>query len=236
MTKTKKSNFILVLAAILFAALAALLIISPKTVVKADEPDTPVYSNYTQQEQFAVGAKLAGKLVVICGDYSELEPGDTIFLTENPDTYVVSPTAGVLYTFENSSMNPTVLNYLTSSEIAEISAATGIENISAAFVFPDVSDTGIPFTDISVSLIESNPGLEFYLFSYVATSGNNGGEQINPLPNETENKFDLSEWLHNAGENVSVWLGENVGISVTGGTVLIVGAVIIFLTFRRRRR
>lgn len=61
-------------------------------------------------------------------------------------------------------------------------------------------------------------------------------DETDPLPNVTESKFDFGEWLHNAGEDVSAWLGDNVGIATTGSTVLIIGAVIIAVILLRKRR
>ena len=62
----------------------------------------------------------------------------------------------------------------------------------------------------------------------------------NPTPTETntdeKKPFDLGEWLANAGDDVSAWLGDNVGIDTSGSTVLIVGAVIIVVILARRRR
>ena len=242
MTKTKKKNLILTLAALLLAAFAALLFIAPKSIVKADEPETPVLSNYTQQEQFTVGAKLAGKLVIICGDCSDIDPGNMFFKTETPEVFFVCPIDSVMYYAENGAFSPITVYNLTSSEIADVAARTETNNISFAFIVPDryVTETytEIDLTNITVTEIESNSGLDFYLFSYVETLGNDNGGETNGDDNiSEENKpFDLSEWLHNAGEDVSAWLGDNVGISVKGGTVLIVGAVIIILAFRRRRR
>ena len=48
--------------------------------------------------------------------------------------------------------------------------------------------------------------------------------------------FDLGEWFINAGEDVSTWINENVGVATTGSTVLIVGAIIIIIILARKRR
>lgn len=61
-------------------------------------------------------------------------------------------------------------------------------------------------------------------------------DETDPLPNVTESKFDFGEWLHNAGEDISAWLGDNVGIATTGSTVLIVAAVIIAVMLLKKRR
>ena len=61
-------------------------------------------------------------------------------------------------------------------------------------------------------------------------------ENITTMPNVTEYKFDFGEWLKNAGEDVSAWLGDNVGIATTGSTVLIVAAVIIAVMLLKKRR
>ena len=82
--------------------------------------------------------------------------------------------------------------------------------------------------------------------SYIGADGWSNYETIiQPIPvqennNETntdeKKPFDFGEWLKNAGEDVSAWLGENVGIATTGSTVLIIGAVIIAVMLLKKRR
>jgi len=52
--------------------------------------------------------------------------------------------------------------------------------------------------------------------------------------NEPENPT-LGDWITNAGDNVSVWLSDNVGLAITGSTVIAIAAVIIVVMILRRR-
>ena len=224
MTKINKKNLLLTFAALLCVVFAALMITVPKHTVKATEQTTTDYRIYNKQEDFIIGAEPAGKLLVISGDLGNI---NSLFCLYNPTVYW-DRVGNKLKAYDSGAiMQIQVFESLSTTEIAVITETTGIENISIAIIFPTTL-WGRDLTGSTIDVIVENR-VDYHLFA-------NDGEEINPLPNETENKFDLSEWLHNAGNDVSAWLGDNVGISVSGGTLLIVGGVILFFALRRRRR
>lgn len=51
-----------------------------------------------------------------------------------------------------------------------------------------------------------------------------------------ENKVGVGEWFENLGNTVADWLGEHTGLSITGSSVLIVGALIIVILIVSKKR
>ncbi len=211
MTKTKKRNIILTLAALLFAAFSALLFLAPKQA-KADETATiPVLSETEASEKLSEpqdNQMLKGKYLLIAADvetvhfvWGNLSKGDGVFAF----SWYIDGTAGdknIEYT--TIMYNGAEYEYLLFDDNAGYEAFTyHTNNNEGKTVY--ISDTELLFDEYGKPVEEKQP-------------------------------FDLGDWLKNAGNDVSAWLGDNVGISITGGTVLIIGAVIIFLVFRRRRR
>lgn len=64
-------------------------------------------------------------------------------------------------------------------------------------------------------------------------------QDFEPTPSEesgNNNPFDIGDWAQNTSNNISDWLGQNLGIATTGSTVLIIGiAIIAIMIFKRRR-
>ena len=118
-----------------------------------------------------------------------------------------------------------------------------------AYSFPESVTTinnqtiDLTTTEFAISVSESeSAGVYWYELSETPTEPTEPEQPDNPSDNPTEtdtngNKpFDLGAWLTQAGEDVSEWIGEIVGIATSGSTVLIVGAVIIVIVIARRRR
>lgn len=85
----------------------------------------------------------------------------------------------------------------------------------------------------------SSTALLFERYGQATEEPSTEPEQDEPSsePSTDEKKpFDLGEWFVNAGEDVSTWINENVGVKTTGSTVLIVGAIIIIIIVARKRR
>lgn len=266
MTKTKKNGLLLTLTAFMLAMISAALLfmIAPRRPAKADS-ETLDLTGWAV-EDFTVGTKMAGIYLYLYSgfennegllsmgtaeswyfeqsftdsgfnhftvyynqiDMQNLEPinierSQLVALGLNPD--------GAVYYLPETLINATQeLNELWSSFEAEtIFSGMGFvgeqfydtfENITQKVLNAPVGQPTEPDTP-------DNP-------SEPDTPGDD--ERITPLPNVTESKFNLGEWLTQAGDDVSAWLGENVGIATTGSTVLIVGAIIIIIMLARRRR
>lgn len=81
----------------------------------------------------------------------------------------------------------------------------------------------------------SSTALLFERYEQTTEEPSTEPEQDEPSTDEKK-PFDLGEWFVNAGEDVSTWINENVGVATTGSTVLIVGAIIIIIIVARKRR
>ena len=52
----------------------------------------------------------------------------------------------------------------------------------------------------------------------------------------TDDKTDIGDWFNDLGNTISDWLGENVGLTVSGSAVLVIGGIILFFIIFRKRR
>ena len=104
------------------------------------------------------------------------------------------------------------------------------------------SDT---FSGCSAGIYVSDSAVNTYKTAWASYSDRIQGlsDQEFSAPTESEpteagnnNQFDLGSWAQNTSNNISDWLGQNLGIATTGSTVLIVGIVIIVIILFKRRR
>lgn len=260
MTKTKKRNLILTLAVGAFAALAAFILWAfPSQTVKADTVDYSTYNEVTtgyvaandfivifddsntidmtskncqytsEDEPYSVTCFFMATTIINFSDpYDNSYPGSLSALSAEDvalfyDNEVPANAAGSHFTAEHILFGTTVIN----AEDIKI-PVEGYDSYGIRFFVPAVAEEPTEPENPSDPTEPTDP-----------TEPENPGDPTESTNNEAEeNKkpFDLGEWFYNAGEDVSTWISENVGIATTGSTVLIVAAVIVFVLIFKKRR
>ena len=254
MIKTKRSTILLTLAALALAFISAALLfmVAPKRAAKAD--GTPVLYEWELKalnihegttETLQSGDVLVNRYFLVGPDWSgspiqlnggkfqivnvvglEIIVGD-LNQTGNSDGSVFNDgVAGYDVIYNDQNFKLIYFEYTFQSPEHE-----------AAYISDYFTATE---NDPRVYILKSEPTFEENAPTEPEQPEDPGTEPEQPGENsgtETENKkFDIGEWLVNTGENVSTWLGDNVGIATTGSTVLIVGAILIIIVLARRRR
>ena len=249
MIKARKISILTALAALVLAAISAALLfmVAPKRPAKADGETETVVSEYPDPTGWTSGTVTAGDTIAekyIILSYSHATNA-TLKIVNNDDYYNIAfnfdALEGIWYiTFINNHCNTYIAQIdLTAEVVAELINIVGGNDF---YVYiPSVIEGIYEQEDISAYTFDtSDSNITIVYAPTQPEEPDDPGEPEQPNePTETpteEKKFDLAAWLINAGDSVSEWLGENVGIATTGSTVLIVGAIIIIIIATRRRK
>lgn len=150
------------------------------------------------------------------------------------------------------------------SNVSEIKAVTGLiidlciyipesAEYDFATVDPDTGDVisttsgTVDYTSVTISNVIDG--------TYFLQPGNNIPTSEEPVPDDpgtsepgtsenpgtsdsgkTDGKSDVGEWIKDKADGLSDWLGENTGLKISGGFIIVLGIGIILITVFRRRR
>lgn len=196
-------------------------------------------SGYQETEQTTL--TLGGKIVATFGEGSlNMTNNNFEFLQFNADTDFV------FFEVMDEELGVDHLEQVRLTEMAqglknEFFSAAELSTLTHAVLIPHtitVNNHELNLDELEFTI--SSGSSDYAIYAIPAEDPEQPGENPGEDPSETntdeKKPFDFGEWLIGAGEDVSAWLGDNVGIATTGSTVLIVGAIIIaVLIFRKRR-
>ena len=242
MTKVKKNNLLLTLLALLLAAVSAALIfmVAPKRAAKADETASIIEISESADYSSLIGEDLTDKIIMWDSDTAI----DITFMKNGGFLATLSIRGTGTSYFETKGGSVDALVQSDNETITTLKAVSGLSDIEYYMRIPHELEDGYQVVSLessSVSEADVRNGQAWILITEPTEpeEPSTEPEQDEPSsePSTDEKKpFDLGAWLTQAGDDVSEWIGENIGIATSGSTVLIVGAVIIVIVIARRRR
>ena len=235
---TLKNKFLTTLLALLvgLSAIFGLALSSP-AVTKADEPTIDT-STWEAGEVYKNGDVIGGKLIRLKGNASMWF---ALNIDYNLYFYDYGATSGASVTFQS---NYTDIEGVNASDYVTVYSVTQDKDnchyLDVYFHNDIIKDSeGNEYFDLSTQgIINTNDWSATYVVipeGYVA--GENGIELASDEEKE-DNDFlaGITDWINNAGETVSNWLGENTGIAISSSSVLFVGAIVIIILASSKRK
>lgn len=264
MIKTEKNGLFLTLAAFMLALISAVLLftVAPKRPAKADEEISNIICVFEiSAPNTETGLNSVFYSSIDWGDGTVNDMASHTYVSAGTYTVIISgfqnsiPSDAFSFNTEiKSAVLPSSITHICTGAFDECSNFTSIviyaitPPILDSFALPrNIEEILVPassvdaykaaegfssFADIISAIPEEEPE--------TPDEPTEPNETTEPENSETNNEgkkpFDFGEWIYNAGENVSTWISDNVGVATTGSTVLIVGAIIIIVLIFRRRR
>lgn len=216
--KTVKIKIIFSILLAFLISIAAFLLLQPafRASAAAWEPELIEISEDQLPSDIRTlnaGEDISGKaLFIFSDDFSEYVDSSISFMVGSIEYMIMNNYFGVngpgISYNVNSLKSGTWYYYIVSPD-------------SPAVVY-DLFDSDL--ISISDTFPETDPGVE------------DPGSDIENPDTDAEEPGTVGDWFNDLGNTISDWLGENIGLTVSGSAVLVIGGIILFFIIFRKRR
>ena len=189
-------------------------------VHEISETDLPDDLRYLEK-----GEDLSGKYIFFSGDWIKAA------------TYMmnISPKGMLTFAYSGASSLIGIMTYY--DDASSNSSVFKVNLDSAVYYYMQLPDLG--------TVAESNTNLNAFKVSDTFTPADiedpgtdveDPGSDIENPDTDAEEPGTVGDWFNDLGNTISDWLGENVGLTVSGSAVLVIGGIILFFIIFRKRR
>lgn len=191
-------------------------------VHEISETDLPDDLRYLEK-----GEDLSGKYIFFSGEWIKAA---TYMMNISPKGMLTfayagaSSQIGIMTYYDNASSNSSVLKVNLDSAVYYYMQLPDLGTVAESNTNLNAFKVSDTFTPADLEEPETDPGVE------------DPGSDIEKPDTDAEEPGTVGDWFNDLGNTISDWLGENVGLTVSGSAVLVIGGIILFFIIFRKRR